>query len=404
MSSKYRDLRTLFHVSEQDAQRVFDQRFNSKDAVHLDFRVNGNQAFYVMDSAVYELIIKALELDREIDQAIGVLPNKAVDQYMDKCLIDEIVLTNGIEGVHSTRREVNDALDMLAEKGRTGRFLGIVEKYHALRTREQIPIATCADIRALYDELVLDEVLLDDPGHAPDGQFFRKGPVSVLDAMQRPIHQGVEPESKIIELMGKALDLLADEGVPVLVRVSVFHFLFAYIHPFYDGNGRTNRFISSYVLSHKFNPIVGYRLSFSVKERIGKYYKGFSICEHRLNRGDLTPFVLSFSGLIVDAMESMLQSLREKWAALDDAVGLINRKICTEEEDRGLWRVAFVLAQAALFSENGASTEEICIGAEMSEPTVAKNRKRIKELGFLAEVHKGRQRYYSLDLRQMAEA
>lgn len=46
---------------------------------------------------------------------------------MDKCLIDEIVLTNEIEGVHSTRREIDDPLEMLAEKDKTGRFLGIVE-------------------------------------------------------------------------------------------------------------------------------------------------------------------------------------------------------------------------------------------------------------------------------------
>ena len=84
--------------------------------------------------------------------------------------------------------------------------------------------------------------------------------------------------------------ILADEAIPALVRVSVFHFLFAYIHPFYDGNGRTNRFISSYVLSRSFSPIVGYRLSYSVKERIEKYYKGFSICEHPLNKGRYNAF------------------------------------------------------------------------------------------------------------------
>lgn len=89
--------------------------------------------------------------------------------------------------------------------------------------------------------------------------------------------------------MNRALSILSDAELPVLVRVSVFHFMFAYIHPFYDGNGRTNRFISSYALSHSFNPIVGYRLPYSVKERIEKYYKGFSLCEHPLNRGDLTP-------------------------------------------------------------------------------------------------------------------
>lgn len=354
-----------------------------------------------MDSAVYELIIRAIELDRPIDQVMGMLPQRAVEQYMDKCLIDEIVLTNGIEGVHSTRREIDDALEMLAEKDKTGRFLGIVEKYHALRVRKMIPIATCADVRALYNELVLDEVRADDPSHVPDGQFFRKGPVSVLDASHKPIHQGVEPESKIIELMNQALMILADEAIPALVRVSVFHFLFTYIHPFYDGNGRTNRFISSYVLSRSFSPIVGYRLSYSVKERIEKYYKGFSICEHPLNKGDITPFVISFSGLVVDAMESMLDSLQAKQSDLADAVGAVNRAIATKEEDAGLWRVAFILAQADLFSENGATTEELCAAAEMSEPTMARKRKLIKELGFLRETRKGRQRFYSLNLQKM---
>ena len=166
--------------------------------------------------------------------------------------------------------------------------------------------------------------------------------MSVLDAAQRPVHHGVEPETKIIELMNRALSILSDAELPVLVRVSVFHFMFAYIHPFYDGNGRTNRFISSSVLSHSFNPIVGYRLSYSVKERIGKYYKGFSLCEHPLNRGDLTPFVISFSELIVNAMESMLDSLQEKQSDLADAVAAVNRAIAMEEEDAGLWRLSLL--------------------------------------------------------------
>ncbi len=136
MSSRYKDLRTLLHISEKDAKRLYEERFNCKDAVRLDFKIGENQASYVMDSAVYELIIRAMELDRSIDQVMGMLPRRAISQYMDRCLIDEIVLTNGIEGVHSTRREIDDALEMLAEKDKTGRFLGIVEKYHALKTRE----------------------------------------------------------------------------------------------------------------------------------------------------------------------------------------------------------------------------------------------------------------------------
>lgn len=67
MSSKYKDLRTLFHISESDAKRIYEECFNCKDTVHLDFKIGENQAFYVMDPAVYELIIMTMKLDRGID-------------------------------------------------------------------------------------------------------------------------------------------------------------------------------------------------------------------------------------------------------------------------------------------------------------------------------------------------
>lgn len=100
----------------------------------------------------------------------------------------------------------------------------------------------------------------------------------------------------------------------------------------------------------------------------------------------------------------MLDLLQEKRSDLADAVDAVNRAIAAEEGDAGLWRVAFILAQAALFSENGMVTEELCAVAKMSEPTMSKKRKRIKELGFLREVQKGSRRFYSLDLRKMDSA
>lgn len=42
----------------------------------------------------------------------------------------------------------------------------------------------------------------------PMGNFFRTSPVSVIDAAQRLICHGVEPEAGIIELMDRALSIL----------------------------------------------------------------------------------------------------------------------------------------------------------------------------------------------------
>ena len=120
-------------------------------------------------------------------------------------MIDEIVLTNKIEGVHSSRREISDVLDELhgqaLKKNKAKRFQGIVTLYFKLMSKEQIPTDTCLDIRNLYNDLVLPEVQAENKAHVPDGILFRKDPVDVYNIAGKTIHNGVYPESKINETM-----------------------------------------------------------------------------------------------------------------------------------------------------------------------------------------------------------
>ena len=108
--------------------------------------------------------------------------------------------------------------------------------------------------------------------------------MSVESATQKEIHRGIYPESKIIECMEQALKVLNANEMDELFKVAVFHYLFGYIHPFYDGNGRTSRFISSYLLSKEFEPTIAYRLSYTIKENIKEYYQAFKICNDRHNK------------------------------------------------------------------------------------------------------------------------
>ena len=56
------------------------------------------------------------EKSKEVRALSAQLPDIAKEQYSRKCLIDEIVLTNKIEGVHSSRKEIGEVLDMLGER------------------------------------------------------------------------------------------------------------------------------------------------------------------------------------------------------------------------------------------------------------------------------------------------
>ena len=92
----------------------------------------------------------------------------------------------------------------------------------------------------LYDVVMHDELREDI---ALETALFRSGNVMVIDAAYaEPEHRGVAGET-VDAYMKQWLRFTRDKRVPALVRAVMSHFLFEYIHPFYDGNGRTGRFV-----------------------------------------------------------------------------------------------------------------------------------------------------------------
>lgn len=352
----YKQLRKIKYQGDEAYQRAYESRFCSEDCIKLDFFVGKNQAFFLFNADVSRLALKICRLDKKIYQLAHQLPPIASQQYARKCLIDEIVLTNGIEGVHSSRKEIGEALQELAQqtvkRKKSPRFLSLVGKYNKLMTKEQIPMRTCEDIRAIYDELLLDEIIQEDPNHQPDGILFRKEATHIYDD-NRVLHSGLYPETKIIQALQQALYFLNDDHVEPLLRICLFHYLLEYIHPFYDGNGRLGRFILSYCISQNLEPLLAYRISTTIRDNLKQYYKAFEDCNDPANRGDLTPFLLMQLNMILQACQSLEQSLTEKLERFEYYTEHLLRVIPALQADEEFQTIASVLVQASLFSEEG---------------------------------------------------
>lgn len=392
----YKDLRKLFHDPSQDVEAIYANRFSSEYTLHLDMNISGHSAFLCFPPELYTLSLQAERLDKEIFKLQLALPPKAVSSYMESRLIEEIVLTNEIEGVHSTRREIGEVLERLKHNDKRGRFNGIVQKYSLLTQGIQIPLETCEDIRTLYNDILLEDIKNESPNNTPDGKLFRKKTVHVVDEAGIPIHDGVEPEEKIIDTLNKALAILDNEELPVLARVAAFHFLFGYIHPFYDGNGRINRFISSYIIANAYEPIIGVGLSHAVKSEIKKYYKAYKLCEHNLNRGDITPFAISFGQIIVQSMKETRLSLTERSEQFRPS---IHKVLAIVPQESAL--VAEDLITATLFSPYGIKVSELCETYNVSRQTIYKRIDPLRKAGLLLLERIGRQTYYTLDLDKL---
>ncbi len=146
--------------------------------------------------------------------------------------------------------------------------------------------------------MLYDELKEEDENNLPDGEIFRKNVVHVFKSGEKIVHTGIMPESKIIDYMDKALGILNDTTIDILIRVALFHYLFGYIHPFYDGNGRMNRFISSYILSKSFHKVIGFRLSMTIKESLTQYLDVFCHTNDPRNKGDISTFIYEFLDII----------------------------------------------------------------------------------------------------------
>lgn len=394
----YTSLFKLFYKNPEIYNEEYERRFNDAESVKLDIFIGDNQAFFCPDTDIYKKLVSIEKYDKKINELYNMLPGMAIAQFAKRCLIDEIVITNNIEGVHSTRREINDILSDLSFNNKRNHFAGLVKKYQTLMGNEIIDFNSCVDIRKIYDELFSEEIRQDNDKNLPDGKIFRKGSVSIVSPADKEIHSGLYPETKIIDTMERALKFLNNENIEEIFRISVFHYLFGYIHPFYDGNGRMSRFISSYLLSKSYNNLIAYRISYTIKENISKYYDAFKVCNHKNSKGDLTPFLEMFLGVIEISLSQLFDALQKRVINLEyyrEAIKALPDG--TEEE---MYEMYWYLVQASLFSDNGISLEELQVCMEVTYNTLNNRKKRILP-GLIEEKKFGRKKYFMLNIENV---
>lgn len=397
---KYKSLLKVSYKSNNDYNNIYQNRINNECATFLDFTVSSNEAFYLTNQEILLLITKIMSVDKELTKKTDELPEIALNQYTIQSLIDEIKQTNDIENVYSTKKEIRETYKKIENGVDKGRFKGLVSKYLLLKNKGEIKLESCQDVRELYNDLVLDEVIEEDKDNAPDGLIFRKEIVNVHAPSGKIIHRGLYPEDKIINAMTNALKVLNDSSINYLISAAIFHYMFAYIHPFYDGNGRTDRFISSYVISKNLNPLVAYKFSYIVKKHQKQYYTMFSDTNDPRNKGDVTPFIIQFLEFILEVEKELVEDIDKRLADLDFFMYKISQLNLDDFEND----IAYILLQNSLFDEEGLTKARISNIKKKSNNTITKAINNIESKNSIIRcVKDGNRKLYDLDLNALAE-
>ena len=240
------------------------------------------------------------------------------------------------------------------------------------------------DVRKIYDKITEGEI---EKSELPDGEIFRKDATNVFrkSGSGKVIHRGVTPEEKIITEIENLLNMMNHlEEVPLIIRAAVGHYYFGYIHPFYDGNGRTSRFISSLYLLKSLGEIPALSLSRGCNRYKNVYLEAFEHSNSIMNRGEMNSFIDAFLTILLDTLEDMRKELKEKVELMKIAYEKIehDKKVSSKKHKT----MMFILAQNYFFSDNeGLTVKELSQIMNKSATTVRKIGNELIDLSLIKQ-------------------
>lgn len=392
--SGVRYLYKIFHEkSSNDFNDIYVSRFHYESTIHSGLNIKPlNQRhiyklYYVPTNEMLSIIHKIHLVSRAFQNVFETLPAVAQQQFVNECLVEELYSTNDLEGIRSSREEIaKSAKEVIQNKKSKKRFESMIESYLRLLNNNTRFPQTPMDVRRMYDDVTDGEV---DPTERPDGEIFRKDTTYILkkSGSGKVIHQGITPETEISHAMHRLLDFMNNESdVPSILKVAIGHFYFGYIHPFYDGNGRTSRFISSLYLSKELGNISAISLSRGCNTYRSKYLDAFEMTNSIRSRGEMNYFIETLLKIIADTLVQMNAELKEKAELLHMSLHKLDRESLLDPYAKEYKDVMFVLAQHHFFdSGNGLTVKELAGICSKSEATIRKLTKELLALSLIEQ-------------------
>ncbi|MDQ0782436.1 Fic family protein [Chryseobacterium sp. W4I1] len=247
----------------------------------------------------YTITNKILILVSSISEKIGEINAnhlyKPTAELRKKNRIKTIQSSLEIEGNTLTEEQITALLD---NKRIIAPLKDIQEVQNAIEVYDHLKQFNPANIKDLEKaHAVLMKDLIDNAGK------LRTSNVGIVKGSKV---EHVAPSGTMIKgLMNDLFQYLKNDPDLILIKSCVFHYEFEFIHPFLDGNGRMGRLWQTLILMQQY-PVFEYLpVESLIKKNQKEYYNKLSESD---KKGNSTPFVEFMLGIILKALQEVLQS------------------------------------------------------------------------------------------------
>lgn len=398
MSNKYENLIKLYY-KKQNIEVEYIKRIENPSTLITDLKINpikrGNKIldkeyslFYVNlmeHTLLQEIIIKN---SNKINLISNELPQIAIKDIIIKILSNELYKTNKIEGIETVKSEIHTSLkDNKKLNNKSNKLDGIIKKYKDIMEKnfkDTQHIDNLSSFRKIYDEMFED--FEKSGNYKLDGKYFRKDTVKVINGLGKTIHIGINGEEAIEKNIEDLIQFMNRKDIPFLVKASISHFFFEYIHPFYDGNGRFGRYLLSLYLARKLDILTAFSVSYSISKNLDDYYKFFVEVEDVNNYGEITFFVENILKTIKSGQEMIIELLSDSIMKFNYSMEILKEitKKLSEKENIMLQ----IYLQNYLFNdfEEITNAELSYIIGDLTQQTINKYTQELEKKGYLIKI------------------
>ena len=262
--------------------------------------------FYICDT--YKLKHNIEEIKKFWQNVEYRFQSKFSFELLRETLIEEGYYSSTIEGAHSTIKRAKTLASGKSKPKNRSEFM-VLNNFRALNEIEGLNNDLSHDLIYKIHKITVENTLDDDYNIG----CYRDEANEIINASGKVIFSPISDIKKMHKMLDELLKFLQDDEfskpVEPLYKAMAFHFLFAFIHPFDDGNGRTVRILFTYILKH-YGFDMFYYISLSeiiYKKKAKDYYEAFINVE-RSDKNSQKEFDMSFFFYYMS--DVMLQGLK----------------------------------------------------------------------------------------------
>lgn len=309
---------------------------------------------------------------------------------LNETIKNEIIKTNEIEGVHASRQNIEEVLkDTLPEDKRIDEYKLI--KYYQKIINKDITFKNINEVSNVYKDLLND--ITDEKDKLTNNNLFRTDTVGVYNG-EKLLHEGVSFNS-LEDAMSKLLNFMEDDNyIDDFIKVAIFHYYFGYLHPFFDGNGRMNRYMSVYYLEKRIG-INALLISNKLMNNRDEYYRIFEETNDRHNMGDLNKFIYTFLNYIKEILEEYFIKIEKNDKKFDQ----IYEKLKKDKLKDNKFKILLFLIRCYIIAEDSyLIKKELIEILNISEATVRRVLNEFEEKEYVIKGKIGLEFTYKLNV------